>query len=174
MIKEATELFESAMAWLRENYASLRFFVERDIVWTVQTHITKLIEEQSLPYRVFNEYPILPGKRRSLCTDLAILNCHDPVEVAVEFKYEPSHKRSGIDIWPTKFPIVFWGDDGVGKDVKRIQEFVAKGKASVAYSVFIDEGGHFCHRVPHPGSEWINWGAGVWVLRSRVEANSLE
>jgi hypothetical protein len=52
------------------------------------------------------------------------------VEVAAEFKYEPSHKRKYNtsqgnvgDIWHTKFgpTVVFWGDDGVGKDIKRIQ-----------------------------------------------------
>src|SRR6266700_1948153 len=74
-------------------------------------------KEQGLPFRVFHDYPILPGKRRSLCVDLAILNTDSLVEVAVEFKYEPSHNRS--DIWPTKLKpsVVFWGDDGVGKDV---------------------------------------------------------
>lgn len=168
MVEGASELFESAIAWLRENYACFRFFVERDIVWTVQTRIIGLIEEQDLPYRIFNEHPILSGKRRRLC-DLAILNHTESVEVAVEFKYEPSHKRS--DIRPTKFPVVFWGDDGVGEDVRRIQDFVAKKKARVAYSVFVDEGGYFRHRVPHPGSKWIDWGTGVSVLWARAEAN---
>jgi hypothetical protein len=100
---EATELFERAMGWLQENYANFQFFVERDVVWTMQTYIIRQIKEQGLPYRVFNDFPLLPGNRRSLCADLAILasNKNDLAEVAVEFKYEPSHRRSGIDIWHT-------------------------------------------------------------------------
>lgn len=154
-MKEATELFESAMAWLQQNYAGFRFFVERDVVWTVQTRVIELIETHILPYRVFNDYPILSGNRRSICVDLAILDCTDSVELAAEFKFEPDHRRS--DVWPTKFPVVFWGHDGVGKDVERIQTFVSCGAARAAYSVFIDEGGAFRHRIPHGGSRWIDW-----------------
>ena len=151
----ASELFETSIAWLRDNYSNFRFFQERDLVWTVQTHINEKIEEQELPYQVFNDYPMLSGKRRSLSTDLAILNQNGIVEVAVEFKYEPSHSRS--DILPTKFPVVSWGNDGVGKDVERIHNFVDKGVAEVAYSIFIDEGSHFRNRNPHSGSKWLEW-----------------
>jgi hypothetical protein len=45
----------------------------------------------------------------------------------------------------------------VGKDIKRIQDHVAMGKAKVAYAVFIDESGYFNSRPPHPGSQWIYW-----------------
>lgn len=174
-MNNATELFEGAMSWLKDNYNNFMFFMERDIVWTVQIHISQLIKEQRLPYQVFNDYPMLPGKRRSLSTDLAILDRTGLVEVAAEFKYEPSHNRK--DILPKKFPVVFWGD--VGKDVERINDFVSKGKARVAYSVFIDEGSYFRHRVPHPGSEWIDWRSEsaspsrIAVLWSHAKANSL-
>ena len=161
-MESGIELFENALAWLRDNYGRFRFFTERDIVWTVQNHIIELIGEQNLPYRVFHNFPVsLPGKRQSLCTDLAILNQDDSVEVAIEFKYEPSHLRK--DIWPTKFPVVFWDKEGVGKDIERINEFVdkfvAKDKvgARTAYLIFIDEGGYFKRRNPHPGSKWEEW-----------------
>jgi len=129
---EASELFEHAIAWLKDNYGQFQFFVERDIVWTLQQYLVSQIKEYGLPFRIFNDYPILPGNRRSLCADLAILNTDSLVEVAAEFKYEPSHTRG--DIWPTKLKpsVVFWRDDGVGKDVKRVQDYVAMGKAKVA------------------------------------------
>jgi len=152
-MSEASQLFEESIEWLRQNYR--RFFAERDIVWTLQLRISDLIQARALPYRVFNDYPILPGKRRSLCADIAILNQQDEVEVAAEFKYEPSHKRT--DIWRTKFPVIFWNDDGVGKDVKRVQEFAEQGVARVAYAIFIDEGGAFRSRPAHPGSRWVDW-----------------
>jgi hypothetical protein len=164
-MNDTFEFFEDSIAWLRQNYASFCFFVERDIVWTLQTHMINQIYEQQLAYRVFNDYPMLPGSRRSLSADLAILSADNGnVDVAVEFKYEPSHKRK--DIMPSKFPVVFWGSDGVGKDVQRIQEFVSTGHAKKACSIFIDEGGAFHHRPAHPGSRWIEWRNGIWVLRA--------
>ena len=169
---ETTELFEDALKCLQQYYKDSRFFAERDIVWTVQLRLLRQIEEDGLPYRVFNDHRILTGA----LTDLAILN-GDSIEVAAEFKYEPSHDRSinrGGDIRASKLSpsVVFWtakGSEGsVEKDVQRVQEYVKHGKVKVAYSIFIDEGGHFRHRDPHPGSEWRDWGAGIWVLWSRA------
>ncbi len=176
-MKSASELFESAIAWLQANYTVYRFFVERDVVWTIQTYLRKTIEEVGLPYRVYNEYPMLPGNRRSLSADLAILNSDAQVEVAAEFKYEPSHARN--DILPGKInpSVTFWTD--IAKDVQRIQQFVALGKTRVAFSVFIDEGTFYRQRTPPSGSAWISWGSpnaarpGVAVLWARVDSNAL-
>lgn len=168
-MEKATDLFENAMVWLRDEYPRFRFFYERDVVWTVQTWIIERIEKGGLPYRVFNDYPVAPGKRRSLSTDLAILGPGDAVEVAMEFKYEPAHWRS--DILASKLPAVFWGRDGVAHDLERIRDYVTQGRAQAAYSVFIDEGGYFRSRQPHPGSEWVDWGNGVWMLLGRALAS---
>jgi hypothetical protein len=161
---QAVGLFENAISWLRENYRDFRFFTERDIVWTVQTHIIKLIEKRDLAYRIFHNFPILPGKT----ADLAIVRQDNSIEVVAEFKYEPSHDRKLSDIWPTKLPVVFW-EDGVGKDMERIREFVGRGMAELAYLVFIDEGGYFRWREPFSGSDWIDWQNGVSLLWARVE-----
>jgi hypothetical protein len=175
---ESTELFETAMSRLQNNYPNFLFFQERDIVWTIQTYITEVIKRDNLPFKIFHDYPILPGKHRSFCADLAIVNENEIVEVAVEFKYEPSHRRN--DILRSKFPVVFWNDDGVGKDIERIHEFVSNGKTKVAYSVFIDEGGYFRHRPPHPRSKWIDWNMSesqlnqISVLWSQAMVGSVE
>lgn len=68
----------------------------------------------------------------------------------------------------TKLPVVSWGTDGVEWDVRRVRDCIDSRKALRAYSIFIDEGGHLHarHPTPHPGSEWIDWGAGRWVLYS--------
>lgn len=152
---QAATVFEDALAWLRDHYASKRFYVERDIVWTVQTHLAFRIAEQQLPYRVFSEYPMLPGLRRSICTDLVLLNSENVVEVAGEFKFEPSHKRGGIDIWPGKFDATSW--PALTLDLQKIRQYVDQGKAGTAYSILIDEGGYFRHRPAQPGSVWIDW-----------------
>ncbi len=166
-IQTATELFENALSWLRENYSGYRFYVERDIVWTMQTRLRHLIDELALPYQVFNDYPMLPGPRRSLSADLVIRAVNSGVEVAVEFKYEPSHNRS--DILKQKLPVVEWG--GVERDAHRIQEFVNKGKTEVAYAVFVDEGGLFLKRPLPVRSVWQEWEQGVWILQSQVTAD---
>ena len=104
-----------------------------------------------MAYRVLNNFPVLSGRT----SDLAILSLDNFIEVAAEFKYEPSHNRKSTDILPTKLPVVFW-EDGVGRDMERIRWFVAKGKAKVAYLIFVDEGGYFRWREPFTNSEWID------------------
>ncbi len=160
---KAPELFEYSIRLLKQRYPNYRFFTERDVVWTVQMQLIKYIEHHDLPYRVFNDYGL--GSRRR--ADLVILD-NDSVEVAVEFKYEPSRNRNsnaGVDIPATKFPVVFWEE--VQKDVKRVQDFVKLKQSNVAYSVFIDEGSAFNWREAPAGSEWISWHKGISVLWSR-------
>lgn len=167
---EAAELFESTLRWLQGRYTNYRFFTERDIVWIVQLRILEEIARTALPYRVFNDHTIF-GRTR---TDLAIL-AGDTVEVAIEFKYEPSHERRadrGGDIWPSKLDpsVVFWtGEGSVERDILRVRDYVDQRNVKVAFSVFIDEGGRFRHRDPYLGSEWVDWGQGVWVLWSKTE-----
>ncbi len=157
----ATSLLEESLEWLREDYDEFIFHVERDVVWTVQMHLVKKIKELNLPLRVYNDYPMLPGSRRARSADLVIVNQADEVEVAAEFKYEPSHQRT--DIQRQKLPVVFWGTSpseigqGVAHDVQRIKEFVEVGKTKTAYAIFVDEGGYFRHREQLPGSRWIDW-----------------
>lgn len=157
---DAAALFENAMDWLRDSYTEHRFFVERDVVWTAQLRLLQEAERAKLPYRILNDYTLFEGTR----ADLAILN-GDAVEVAAEFKYEPSRARSD-EFGGGKFPVVDWRS--VERDVLRVRDYVAQGKAKIAYSVLIDEGGHFAGGAPHPGSEWRNWGNGVWALWTKV------
>ena len=163
----ASDLFESALRWLQGRYADYRFFAERDIVWTVQLQILQEVAKAGLPYSVFNDHTI-DIKRRP---DLVILE-GDSVEVAAEFKYEPSHARKvdrGGDIRSSKFPVVFWtGKGSVEEDVQRAHKYVEQQKAKVAYSIFIDEGSYFRWRTPHPRSSWIDWGRDVSVLWSQT------
>jgi len=166
MTTDARSMWGEAIAWLEEHYKEFTFFAERDVVWTVQCFLIERLRDCGLAYQVFNDYPILPGSRRSISCDLAIVSQDGTVELATEFKYEPWHTRT--DILPGKLPVVYWGKEGVGKDVLRIGEFVAKGVAKEGYAVFVDEGGYFRKRAPHPGSEWTQWSSGPWALISHV------
>ena len=165
----ATDLFEDVMEWLREHYSEYRFFTERDVVWTVQMEIGRVIRAEGLPYHVFNDYRVAPRVR----ADLVITDPNARIEVAAEFKYEPSHNRKvrlGGDIMDGKFPVVFWNDPSgsVGKDVVRVRDFVRNGWAQSGYSVFVDEGSYFSWREPFEGAKWLDWGGGVSVLWSSL------
>lgn len=161
-MENALDAFNKTLKWLKENYFEYTFFLERDVVWTFQNRVQQIILEKNYPLKAFNDYPILPGKRRSISADIAILNESDQVELAIEFKYEPDHKRGmgqRFNIWPTKlYPsVVFWGKEGVLKDIERCNEFIEKGVTGMAVSIFIDAGRLFRHRDPHPGTNWIDW-----------------
>jgi hypothetical protein len=161
----ACEIFESVLAWLKENYRQHIFFVERDVVWTVQLALIREIERQHLPLRVFNDYAIVKGPRgrRGLCADLAILN-EGGVELAAEFKYEPDHRRR--DVLQQKLPVVGWLD--MQKDILRVRTFVETGVVRFGYTVFIDEGGFFRNREAHSGSSWIDWAIGESELKPSI------
>ena len=143
-------LFLDALAWLEANYARFRFFAERDVVWTVQTRLLEVINQQDLPFVVRHDVPLLPGSRRGLSADLVISSEDEGMVVAVEFKYEPSHHRD--DIPKSKLPVVFWGAEGLAKDIVRIHKFIEAERATVAYAIFIDEGSAFRHRPAHLGA----------------------
>lgn len=156
------ELFESSVAWLRENYDDFGFEQERDLVWTVRSHLLAEIRKKDLPFTVFSGYRITPTVRES--ADLAIVEDSGVVEVAAEFKYEPDHARTDIYAGKMNPSVVFWGAapseerGSVGHDIRRIRQFVENSGARVAYALFVDEGGYFRHRDPFPGSRWIDWG----------------
>ena len=161
----AKELFDEVLKWFRLNYGNYDFFMERDIEWTLQQKFSEIITSNNLSFEVFNNYPIMKGGRGSVCTDLAILNRQGEVEVAVELKFEPDHQRGygpKRNVWPTRLnpSVVFW-QDGVEKDVLRAQQYVSQGKAKMAVTMFVDEGGLFRHRRP-PSSEaeWVDWECG--------------
>ncbi|MEX2245762.1 MAG: hypothetical protein WEC75_03665 [Dehalococcoidia bacterium] len=147
-------IFDEAMRWLRTNYQSYTFFVERDLVWTMQTRIASLIRELGADFRVSNDYAIEPGNRRSLCVDLAVLR-ETTIELATEWKFEPSHRR--IEIAPGKLPVCSWGPNGVRGDVDRISHFVEKRRAQAGHAILVDEGGYFRGRPAHVGAEWVDW-----------------
>jgi hypothetical protein len=41
-----------ALDWLRENHGWYEFWVERDLVWTVQTRLRQVVWERGLPFFV--------------------------------------------------------------------------------------------------------------------------
>jgi hypothetical protein len=156
-VTAASELAEEAIRWLQERYDQFSFYQERDLVWTIQSHLVAEIRRRDLDLRVWNDYPMFRQGRQAESADLVLQAADGTIKVAIEFKYEPSHTRP--DIQRRKLPVVFWNSEGVARDIERAQRFVAEGWAEVAYAVFVDEGSHFRHREAHVGSRWIDWQA---------------
>jgi len=162
-------LFKESLEWLKNNYSKYQFFIERDIVWTMQMHLREKVADLKLPYRIVTDWPMIKGERRYLCADLVILENDQPV-VAVEFKYEPNHDRKqDFSENKLKDPIVFWsGKHSVEEDIKRIRHFTTLKEFTdklVGVSIFIDEGGKFYKKQKIlPGSSWELWDNGVAVL----------
>jgi hypothetical protein len=96
MYTPASDLFERVIDDLRTRYDEFGFHTERDVVWTIQKELVRRIRDSSVALRVVNDYPILPGNRRSLTADLAILDAKGAVEVAAEFKYEPAASPTSL------------------------------------------------------------------------------
>jgi hypothetical protein len=143
------------MSWLKEGYGHYRFFLERDIVWTLHLHLLRTVEEMHLSYNVYSGHRMTISNQIS--ADLVILAEDGSVDVVAEFKYEPPHRRTDFAApnAKPKWPVVEWKD--VEADVVRVKSFVTDGSASTGYAVFIDEGGYFRWRQPPPGSEWRDW-----------------
>jgi hypothetical protein len=161
----AAGLFETAMAWLLETYSSHHFFQERDIVWTLHLHLLRTIAARRLPFSIFSGHRMYPD--RQLSADLVILGNSALVDVAVEFKYEPDHRRTDVAAPGArpKWPVVFWS--AVAADVLRVQHFVRGERAQAAYAVFVDEGGYFRSRTPPAGSEWRDVPSAASLCRPR-------
>lgn len=164
---DAGRLLTDSLDWLRATYPEHRIVVERDLVWTLQKWLIREVHTRDLPLRVFNDYGVEPGLRRSLSGDLVLVPLDSPAPLVVaEFKFEPSHRR--LDIDRKKLPVVGWG--GVAEDAARIRRWVDAGMTQDGLAIFIDEGG-FAHdrRTALPDCEWSGWGTygdpmlDVWV-----------
>ena len=150
----ARTLMLDGLSWLQGSYDQHRFFVERDVVWTLQRWLLRESDARGLPLRILNDYGVEPGPRRSLSADLAILGASKVPLLAAEFKFEPSHRRTDID--RRKFPVTDW--DGICHDIERIRRWVHEGLIGEGFAIFVDEGGAARRRPAEAGCEWVDWG----------------
>ena len=138
LTETAERVFLDALSWLGNRYGEQVFYVERDVVYAVQTRLNQLVAARDTSLRVYNDYPVLRGARRGLSADLVLLGPSQEIAVAAEFKYEPCHRRH--DVLKNKLPVTVWAD--IVKDTTRVREFVDNGNVHVGYAVVIDEGGY--------------------------------
>ncbi len=162
----ARDLLVEGLAWLRASYSAQRFFVERDVVWSLQRWLHGEVVARDLGLTVRNDYGVEPGPRRSLSADIALVPAGASIPAAIlEVKYEPSHSRSDID--PRKLPVIAWAD--VVADAVRVRGWVETSRAQSGLAICVDEGGLFAKRSLPEGGAWEHWGAcgttdlDVWV-----------
>jgi hypothetical protein len=147
-------LLEQALGWFLATYGERRYFVGRDVVWTIQTWLQRRVSELDLAWQVRNDYPVLLGKRRAPSADLGIA-VDGEAALLVELRYEPSHRRT--DVAPESLPMIGWQD--VEKDAERVRRFVGTGRAPVAMAILIDEGGFYRTRPALPSGHWVDLGS---------------
>ena len=151
----AQTLMLDGLSWLEGSYDQHRFFVERDLVWTLQRWLLRESDARGLPLRILNDYGVEAGPRRSLSADLAILGDSNVPLLAAEFKFEPSHLRNDID--RRKFPVTDW--NGICHDIERIRRWVHEGLVDESFAVLIDEGGSVRRRRhAETDCDWVDWG----------------
>jgi len=102
-VTNAGLIFEDALEWLRSDYDT--YWCERDVVFTLQRHLFEVVPSG---WQVFNDYPMIPGSRRALSADLVLRDPSGSVQLAAEFKYEPSAERA--DIQRHKLPVIGFAD----------------------------------------------------------------
>lgn len=160
MENKSYKIFEGVFNEFKEKYQKNFFYTERDIVWTIQKRLKERIVKLGLEniYTVFNEYPLLKGKKRANSTDLVIKN-RGVVEIALEFKYEPNHNREGIDIPKEKFPVTSL--NLIKKDEEKIKLLIKGGelkrgemRPGRAIAIVIDEGGYFYNKDIENEDKW--------------------
>lgn len=163
------KLFKDSLYGVLSDYPNHRFVAERDLVWTVQKQLQDVLCKG--PYSVYNDYPVKRSNgNRQFSVDLVIidnkikrdqiLDNQESLELAVEFKFEPSKKRNN-DICVHKLPVVFWS--GIEEDIRRMEMFTTEKRTKCGVSVFIDESGRYSHdakRYTADGrSQWVALGS---------------
>lgn len=175
-------LFFEVISEIKRNYPDFGFYMERDLVWTIQKMLLHRITKNNLPYNVYNDYPIEKGERRSKSVDLAVvgrgIDYHDildqkvSAELVVEFKFEPSRMRK--DICTHRLPVVFWSE--VVEDINRVKRFFSHNKAKSAIAVFIDEYGRNRNKssdifeVPNMWEEWGSYNTSMYNISVLITA----
>lgn len=161
---------DASLEWLSEHYWDQPFWMERDVVWTLQKRLKDDPEAAGGPVQVVHNFRTAFGH-----VDLAVL-LDDMPRVLIECKYEPARQRPDFVSGRLGQAVVFWDRDGVLEDIRRVTRAVASGDAPVAYAVFFDEGGRFRHRASPPISTWLDWRSGnahVSVLLTRVDRTNV-
>lgn len=170
----ADSLFLGSLEWLAHAYSCREFFVERDVVYSLQQDLRDRLAADGRGWRVYNDYPMINGPRRAFSADLAVISPTRAVVLAAEFKFEPCRRRD--DVLAAKLPVTVWAD--ILKDVDRVETFVRGGYATIAYAILVDEDRRYAARDTSRFSQTQQWDANpghdhpvdVWIHRVAVTA----
>jgi len=147
---DAPRFFTDALAWLLDDYGRWRFFTRRDVAWSLQRRLLDEFQRRGVAWGVAHDHGVLPGPRRRLPSDLAVLDEAGRVELAVELRYEPAASRG--DLRRERLPLVTWAQ--VLGDHARAERIRRGGHARNAMALLLDEGGRFRERSAPTGARW--------------------
>ena len=158
-------IFSAALDKVLLEYPTHKFILERDLVWTVYKQLIADLNAVSDEYTAFCNFPVARSvKGRSLSADLVILkkgierkNVLDEglqVELAAEFKFEPSKERR--DICRFKLPVFSWSN--ILGDIERVEQYVCTNKtAKIGVALFVDEYGRYSNESKYQISSQSQW-----------------
>ncbi len=116
---EAERLMTDGLGWLRATYPEHRIVVERDLVWTLQKWLACEVSSRELPLRVFNDYGVEPGLRRSLSADLVLLPVDQTSLLAVAKSRRPRQRqRRAAEVNKSESGPWAGGQDAEGRQIR--------------------------------------------------------
>lgn len=167
---EVSNTVEECLEWLATHYWDQPFWMERDLVMTLQRNLGSRLHNDAPEAQVVHNLRTSVGH-----VDLAIVRDGAPL-VVIECKYEPARSRPDFAASRLEQAVVFWDRAGVLEDVRRVARVVAAGDVALAYAIFVDEGGRFRQREPPPISRWLDWRfeqGTVSVLKTRIDSTNV-
>ena len=127
------------------------------------------IAKRRLDLQVSSDHLLERGPERARRADLALVDPKGRVDVALELRWEPDHRRP--DLPTAKLPQVSW--KAIVGDAQRVRRWVKDGRCAVGMSVFLDEAGYYRIREAPRGTTWQDWlDTGGAMLGSAVRRRS--
>ena len=140
LTETAKRAFLDALSWLGNRYGEQVFYVERDVVYAVQTRLNELSRHGTRHFACTTTTPLWPGARRGLSADLVLLGPSqgDRSRGGVQVRAVPSPPRCAQEQVAC---------DCVGGHRQRHHACTGvDGNVHVGYAVVIDEGGYLARR----------------------------
>ncbi len=159
------EILELSLHELKENYPSYEFMVHRDVAWSLQKILNRLIEKNGYPLEVYQDYPLEKGckeyKENELVFVLPGTNYREmfkstsQVELVVRILFEPSRHRR--DICEYHLPRILV--PRLMQEMTQLKAIVESNKAKEGILILVDESSR--HRkliLQNDCMKWESWG----------------
>lgn len=162
----AKDLFFTALEDIRFHYSEYQFMVNRDLTWILQKKINQMIEEEGLPFELYQDFPLEKGCRERKEHELVlvpqgtnyrdIFSLKSKAELVIRILFEPSKKRN--DVCDHHLPRVLITQ--LMHDIEKVQLVTQKGQSQESVCLLIDEYSRHRHQViQNEHIIWKLWGS---------------